>query len=106
MPKITFIEHHGEEHIVEATVGNSVMQEAVNNGVPGIDADCGGACSCATCHVYVDSAWKSKIEEASEIEKDMLEIASEVKESSRLSCQINISDALDGLIVRLPENQL
>lgn len=105
MPKITFIEYNGIEHTVEAETGASVMESAVRNRVPGIDADCGGACACATCHVYVDEAWKNKVGQPEAMEESMLDFAAEPKENSRLSCQITVTDALDGLIVRLPEFQ-
>lgn len=105
MPKITFIEHNGKEHTVEAASGLSVMEAAVKNLVPGIDADCGGACACATCHVYVDPAFAAKVGDKSDMEQTMLDFANEVTGESRLSCQIKISDAIDGLIVRLPHSQ-
>ena len=105
MPKITFIEHSGAEHVVDADVGLSVMEAAVRNSVPGIDADCGGACACATCHVYVDAAWVEKTGKPEAMEESMLDFAHEPKENSRLSCQINMTADLDGLIVRLPEFQ-
>jgi 2Fe-2S ferredoxin len=105
MAKITFIEHAGAEHIVEAPAGQTVMEAAVKHAVPGIDADCGGACACATCHVYVDEAWRPKTGEATAMEMSMLDFAEDVQPSSRLSCQIKITDALDGLIVRLPASQ-
>ncbi|MEM8987247.1 MAG: 2Fe-2S iron-sulfur cluster-binding protein [Pseudomonadota bacterium] len=105
MAKITYIEHSGEEHTVEADAGLSVMEAAVKNLVPGIDADCGGACACATCHVYVEADWFEKTGGASAMEESMLDFAQERQETSRLSCQIKISDELDGLIVRLPEFQ-
>lgn len=105
MPKITFIEHSGAEHVVEANVGLSVMEVAVRNMVPGIDADCGGACACATCHVYVDEAWAEKTGKPESMEESMLDFAYEPKETSRLSCQIAMTEELDGLIVRLPEFQ-
>ena len=105
MVKITYIEHDGTEHEVEAEVGLTVMETAVKNGVPGIDADCGGACACATCHVYVDEAFRAITGEPSPMEESMLDFASERKENSRLSCQIGITDRLDGLKVRMPEFQ-
>lgn len=105
MPKITFIEKNGAEHSVEAAVGLSVMEAAIKNLVPGIDADCGGACACATCHVYVDEGWREKVGKPQAMEESMLDFAYEPKENSRLSCQINITPELDGLIVRLPEFQ-
>ncbi len=105
MPKITYIEHSGTEHVIDAENGVSVMEAAVKNMVPGIDADCGGACACATCHVYVDKEWASKTGEVKPMEESMLDFASEPNETSRLSCQITVSDELDGLVVRLPEFQ-
>ena len=105
MPKITYIAHDGRENVVEAKVGLSVMENAVRNNVPGIDADCGGACACATCHVYVDAAWEGKTGEKSAMEESMLDFAENVEDNSRLSCQIKVSDALDGLVVTMPESQ-
>ena len=105
MPKITFIEHNGAEHIVEAENGMTLMESAVRNMVPGIDADCGGACACATCHVYVEPDWAATVGERNEMEEDMLDFAFDVRENSRLSCQVKITDALDGLVVRVPEKQ-
>lgn len=105
MPKITYIEKNGTEHVVDAENGSSVMETAIRNMVPGIDADCGGACACATCHVYVDEAWMEKVGKPEAMEESMLDFAYEPKENSRLSCQITIKDSLDGLIVRLPEFQ-
>ncbi|MEM9495332.1 MAG: 2Fe-2S iron-sulfur cluster-binding protein [Pseudomonadota bacterium] len=105
MAKITFIEHNGAEHTVEAQNGESVMESAIKNNVPGIDADCGGACACATCHIYVDEAWLAKTGKPETMEESMLDFASDPKENSRLSCQVMMNDGLDGLIVRLPEFQ-
>lgn len=105
MAKITYIEHNGTEHVVEAENGISVMEAAVKNTVPGIDADCGGACACATCHVYIDEAWAEKTGAAEAMEESMLDFAADPKPNSRLSCQLTVSDALDGLVVRLPEFQ-
>ena len=105
MPKITYIENNGTEHVIDAPAGQSVMEAAVKNAVPGIDSDCGGACACATCHVYVDEAWQAQTGEASSMEQSMLDFANDVQPNSRLSCQIRIKDALDGLIVRLPASQ-
>jgi len=105
MPKITYIEHNGSEHTVDATTGVSVMETAIKNMVPGIDADCGGACACATCHVYVDEAWLEKVGKPEAMEESMLDFAAEPKSNSRLSCQISVTDDLDGLVVRLPEFQ-
>ena len=105
MAKITYIEFNGKEHVVEVKTGMSVMEGAVKNLIPGIDADCGGACACATCHVYVDKAWLAKLEPMQEMEKTMLDFAEGVEGNSRLSCQIKVSDALDGLVVRTPKSQ-
>src|SRR6056297_4265555 len=106
MPKITFIEHDGTEHTVDGELGMSVMRAAIDNLVPGIDADCGGECSCATCHVYVDPAWVSKVGEPSEREESMLDLNPEREPNSRLSCQIPVSQDLDGLVVKVPEFQM
>jgi len=105
MAKITFIEHDGTEHQVDVQDGLTVMEGAIRNLVPGIDADCGGACACATCHVYVDTAWQAKTGERSSMEDSMLDFASEVQEGSRLSCQIKVTAEMDGMVVRLPEEQ-
>jgi ferredoxin, 2Fe-2S len=105
MPKITYIEQNGTERTVEVPAGWSVMEGAVKNRVPGIDADCGGACACATCHVYVDPAWLAKLPQRQEMEEQMLDFAQDVKPNSRLSCQIKVSPALDGLIVQTPRTQ-
>ena len=105
MVKITYIEFDGAEHHVEVKPGLSVMEGAIRNNVPGIDADCGGACACATCHCYVDEAWTDKTGAASAMEESMLDFAENVEANSRLSCQIRVTDALDGLVVRLPESQ-
>jgi 2Fe-2S ferredoxin len=105
MPKITYIEFDGTEHAVDVRSGLTVMEGAIKNNVPGIDADCGGACACATCHVYVDEAWREKTGKASAMEESMLDFAQNVQPNSRLSCQIKVTDQLDGLIVRMPEEQ-
>ena len=105
MAKITYIEHDGTEHVVGVDNGVTVMEGAIRNLVPGVDADCGGACACATCHVYVDAAFADKTGERSSMEESMLDFASDVRDNSRLSCQIKVTEALDGLIVRLPEEQ-
>jgi 2Fe-2S ferredoxin len=105
MAKITYIEHGGAEHVIDVKSGLSVMEGAVKNNIPGIDADCGGACACATCHVYVDDAWSEKTGKPSAMEESMLDFAENVEPTSRLSCQIKVTDALDGLIVRMPESQ-
>jgi ferredoxin, 2Fe-2S len=105
MAKIKYIEHSGKEHVVDVKPGMSVMEGAVKNLIPGIDADCGGACACATCHVYVDQAWTGKIEPMQEMEKTMLDFAEGVEQNSRLSCQIKVTEALDGFVVRMPKSQ-
>jgi 2Fe-2S ferredoxin len=105
MPTVKFIEHDGTEHVVEGNSGDSLMSIALNNLVPGIDADCGGECSCATCHVLVDEVWVSKTGEISEGESSMLDLNPDRAENSRLSCQIPLSDDLDGIVVQLPEFQ-
>lgn len=105
MPKITFIEHDGSTHEVEGEAGMTVMEVARKNDIPGIEAECGGACSCATCHVYVDETWVAKTGASEEMEEDMLDFAFDVRGNSRLSCQIKLTDELDGLIVRTPEKQ-
>jgi len=105
LAKITYIEHDGTEHVVDVKPGLSVMEGAVRNNIPGIDADCGGACACATCHVHVDPAWFDRTGERSVMEESMLDFADDVTETSRLSCQIPVTEALDGLVVRMPESQ-
>jgi 2Fe-2S ferredoxin len=105
MAKITYIEHDGTEHVVDVKPGLTVMEGAVKNNIPGIDADCGGACACATCHVYVDPNWQTKTGTKSAMEESMLDFAESVEDNSRLSCQIKVSDELDGLVVRMPESQ-
>ena len=105
MAKITFIQPDGSPQVVEADAGMTVMEAAKKNLIAGIEAECGGACSCATCHVYVDEAWREKVGPPSEMEEDMLDFAFDVRPSSRLSCQIKVSDALDGLILQVPEKQ-
>jgi 2Fe-2S ferredoxin len=105
MAKITFIQHSGASQTVDANPGMSVMEAAVKNAVAGIDADCGGACACATCHVYVEPDWVEKAGKRSDMEADMLDFAHEVRENSRLSCQIKVTDGLDGLTVKVPEKQ-
>jgi 2Fe-2S ferredoxin len=106
MTKVNYVEAGGTVHSVEAEAGITAMEAAVKNGVPGIDGDCGGAAACATCHVYVDPEWIAKTGPAGEgLEKSMLEFAEDVNEASRLACQITLSDALDGLVLRLPDRQ-
>ena len=105
MVKITFIDADGTARTVEAEVGSTVMENAIRNAVPAIVAECGGACACATCHVYVDEAWTDRTGTASAMEESMLDFAEEVQPNSRLSCQIKVSEALDGLVVRMPQDQ-
>ena len=106
MAKITYIEHNGTNHTVDVQNGLTVMEGAVQNNIPGIDADCGGSMACATCHVYVKEDWFDKINKKNEGEDDMLDQAYEPKPSSRLSCQLIVSGDLNGLIVNLPEKQV
>ena len=105
MAHITYIEQNGTRHEAEAEAGSTVMETAILNGVPGIVAECGGACTCATCHVYVDDAWTETVGPPSMMEEDMLDFAFEVKPTSRLSCQIKVKDELDGLVVHVPSRQ-
>ena len=105
MTKITFIEASGETFVTEAQNGSTVMETAILNSVPGIVAECGGACTCATCHVYVEEAWTEVVGGPSVMEEDMLDFAFDVRPSSRLSCQIKVRDELDGLVVRVPNRQ-
>jgi len=105
MPKITYIDDKDEARTVDVPVGWTVMEGAIKNRIPGIDADCGGACACATCHVYVDPAWFDKLPPREEMEQSMLDFAQEVKANSRLSCQLKVNEAMDGLIVRTPKTQ-
>src|SRR6202047_1386775 len=105
MVKITFIDTAGTARTVEGEVGSTVMETAIKNAVPGIEWEGGGACACSTCHVYIDDAWREKVGEPSPMEEDMLDFAYEVKPSSRLSCQIKVSEELDGLTVQTPERQ-
>src|SRR6185437_10315537 len=105
MTKITYVEPDGERIEAEGENGSTVMETAILNGVPGIVAECGGACSCATCHVYVDAAWTDVVGGPSPMEEDMLDFAFEVKETSRLSCQIKVRDEIDGLGVHVPTRQ-
>jgi len=105
MAKITYITHDNQKFEVDAANGSTVMENAIKNSVPGIEAECGGACACATCHLYVDEAWQAKVGGAEVMEEDMLDFAWEVQAGSRLSCQIKVTDELDGLVVRIPEKQ-
>lgn len=105
MLKVTFIDYQGTERTIEANVNDTVMETATRNGVPGIDADCGGACACATCHVYINSSWTDVVGGAEELEKEMLEVAEGVEDNSRLACQVKLTHAMDGLVVTTPESQ-
>ena len=106
MPKITYIEHSGENHTIEVRNGLTVMEGAVQNNIPGIDADCGGSMACATCHVYVKEEWLNKLVKPEDAEQDMIDMAFEPKKNSRLSCQIIVTDELDGLVVTTPSKQV
>lgn len=105
MPKIIYVAADGSKTEVDAASGSTVMENAIKNMIQGIEAECGGACACATCHVYVDEAWKDKLGEPDPMEEDMMDFAYDVKPTSRLSCQIQMSDDLDGLVVHVPERQ-
>ncbi len=105
MAKITFIQTDGKTQVVEAEAGLTVMEVAKKALVPGIEAECGGACACATCHVYVDDGWTEKVGKANDMEADMLDFAFDVRDESRLSCQIKMTADLDGLILRVPAKQ-
>jgi len=105
MPTITYIDHEGNEREVDATNGDTIMENAMNNEIPGIDADCGGGCACATCHVYVDASYMDKVGEPDDMETQMLQFAADVLPNSRLSCQITMSGELEGLRVTTPESQ-
>ena len=105
MPKITYIEHNGKSHTLDVPNGLSVMEGAVQNNISGIDADCGGSCACATCHVYVDEKWFKKLSNKESAEQDMLDMAFEPNKSSRLACQITVTDELEGLVVKMPSKQ-
>lgn len=107
MPKITYIEHNGKAHVVDVPVGLTVMEGARDNGIPGIEADCGGACACSTCHVYVDPAWTDRLPPIEAMEEDMLDFAYKPEPGrSRLTCQLKVTPALDGLVVQMPEKQI
>ena len=106
MAIITYVEHNGKSHTIDVASGLTVMEGAIQNNIPGIDADCGGSMACATCHVYVKEEWFDKINLKTEGEDDMLDTAYEPKKNSRLSCQISVNDEIDGLIVNLPEKQV
>ncbi len=106
MPKITYVEHSGTEHTVEVGTGLTVMEGAIQHMVPGIEAECGGACACSTCHVHVLPEWYNRLPPVEPLEADMLDFAWEPDKHSRLSCQIKVEQGLDGLVVRLPERQI
>ena len=105
MAKINFVDHNGETRTVDVENGATVMEAAIRNAIPGIEAECGGACACATCHVHVDQAWRETVGEPSPMEEDMLDFGYDVQPDSRLSCQIKVTAELDGLVVRTPERQ-
>jgi ferredoxin, 2Fe-2S len=105
MVKITFIDSDGTSRDIEAEAGSTLMEAAIKNGIPGIEAECGGACACATCHVYIEEEWRAKTGDASPMEEDMLDFGYDVRPNSRLSCQVKLSDDLNGLIVRTPARQ-
>jgi 2Fe-2S ferredoxin len=105
MTRITYIAPDGTRYDVDAENGSTVMENAIRNGVPGIEAECGGACACATCHVYVDEAFREIVGSPEPMEEDMLDFAFDVRPNSRLSCQIRVRDELDGLVVTVPERQ-
>ena len=105
MAKITYIEHTNKEHEVEVPNNMSVMEGAIQNNIPGIEADCGGSMACATCHVYVDEKWFGKLSKKESAEEDMLDMAYEPNKFSRLTCQITVTDELDGLVVKMPSKQ-
>ena len=107
MAKITYVEHDGTEHVVDVKPGLTVMEGARDNGIPGIEADCGGACACSTCHVYVHPDWVGKLPAKDDMEVDMLDFAWEPDpERSRLTCQLRVTEAMDGLVVQMPEKQI
>jgi len=107
MPTITYIEYDGTQHTIEVEVGKSVMQGAFDNNIPGIDADCGGECACATCHVYIEPEWVEAVGPVpgGSDEESMLSFAAVTQDNSRLSCQIGVTESLDGLVIRMPEGQ-
>ena len=105
MGKVHYVEHNGTEHVIEVENGTTLMQAAVSAMVPGIEGDCGGACACATCHVYIDETWRARCSEIDDLEIASMDFAYDVNDDSRLSCQIKMSDELDGIIVRIAERQ-
>ena len=106
MPKITYVQVDGDESVLDVAAGLSVMQGAINNNIQGVIAECGGACSCATCHVYVEAAWVDRLETKGEVEESMLDAVCDLRPNSRLSCQIKVTEELDGLVVRMPAKQV
>ena len=106
MPSITLIEFNGQNHTIDAEAGKSLMQNALDNAIPGIDADCGGACACGTCHCFVDAQWQESAGEADAMEEAMLGMRPDREDNSRLSCQIEVSEDMNGMVVRLPEFQM
>lgn len=105
MPLITFIEHNGSEHVLDVALGQSLMQAAVDNSIPGILGDCGGSCACATCHGYLDAAWLKKVPAPADDERELLEVVLEPSAESRLTCQLSMCEALAGAVIRLPQSQ-
>src|ERR1700743_2393127 len=105
MAKITFVDHGGKSRPINVENGATVMEAAIRNAIPGIEAECGGACACATCHVYVDEAWRAKVGDPTPMEEDMLDFGSDVRPNSRLSCQIKVTEELEGLSLSTPERQ-
>ena len=105
MPKITYIDSSGASRTIDAETGSTVMETAIRNNIPGIEAECGGACACATCHVYVAEEWRAKAGEPTPMEEDMLDFGYDIRPNSRLSCQIKVTPELDGLVVTTPEKQ-
>ena len=106
MPKVTYITPDGERHEVDVETGYTVMEGAINNNIDGIVAECGGACACATCHSYIDAAWADKMPEMDDMEDSMLDAAYDRRDTSRLTCQIEVNEALDGLVVHVAENDV
>lgn len=106
MPKVTYIHHNGKEYVVDVATGANLMQAAIDNSVPGVLGDCGGACACATCHVFVDAEWAERVGAAADVEADLIDGLIETRPTSRLSCQLIMSDQLDGIVLHLPEQQI
>ena len=105
MPRVLFLSHDGVEYPVDAHAGDSLMAAALDNAVPGIDAECGGGCACGTCHVYIDAVWADRVAPVADMEEGMLDFVHKREETSRLACQVTVDDALDGLVVRIPASQ-